>query len=145
MGFERTRPDIEAMLPCDFIIFLRQPRTCTKCGETKTNGDFSITSERGRKVVRSRCKTCMADYYKKVASRRVKVGAVATPRFARPDVQAKRNAVRKKLKVTFSVIGSVVFRNIEGCKPKSVRTMESEQAAEAEAIRLNQFFNERTN
>ncbi len=135
------RPCITAMEPDQFADFLQTQRICTGCQTFKKTKDFSITTERGKKVVRSRCKECLKAYYKTVSARRVKVGAVDQPKFSRPIVQAKRTAVRKKLKVTFSVIGSVVFRNIEGCRPKSVRVMESEQAAEAEAKRLGEFFN----
>lgn len=70
-GLRTVRPNIEAMTPEQFQAFLDKPRTCHgPCKRTLTVQHFSITSERGRKVVRTICKDCMSSYYKSITELR---------------------------------------------------------------------------
>lgn len=158
MGFERTRPDIDSMSESEMARFLAELRRCTKCEETKATSEFSITTERGRKVVRSRCKVCMAKYYQTVADRK-KHGPPKQDQLSKRDRDNKRNAVKKNAKVTLSVVKDFVahssghggteiwrvLRSLNGCKPRQVGFFINEQSADAEAKRLNEYFNERTN
>jgi hypothetical protein len=148
MNFVKTRPNIEAMTTDELVHFLNEPRKCTGCGIEKLNFDFSITTERGKKVARSRCKVCMAKYYQTVADRK-KHGPPKQGQLSKRDRDNKRTAVKAKAKVTFSVVrdslGSAVIwrvlRSFNGCKPKQVDFFIHEQSAEAEAKRLNELFN----
>ncbi len=138
------RPCIEAMKPFEYLQFLNEPRTCTKCFQLKRTGNFSITTERGKKVVRSRCKECLKAYYASVAHRRKKVGAKTF--LSRPDQAAKSRAKRLKLIAAFYVHPHnekfAVVRSFNGCNPRAIRIFETEQAAEAEALRLTAIFKE---
>lgn len=145
MNFIKTRPNIEAMTPEEFTFFRLTPRVCTKCGKSKLTTDFSITTERGKKVVRSRCKVCMAEYYKTVGKRRSKFGARYKDPVSSNDRDNLRHARKLKATVTFAVRPHgrqfAVLRGLNGCKPKAVRIYEDEQAAEREAKRLSELFN----
>ncbi len=40
------------------------PRVCTGCGQTKPDEDFAVTTCRGKKYRRTRCRECESAYFR---------------------------------------------------------------------------------
>ncbi len=125
------RPNIEAMDAETFAAFLASSRTCNKCGDSLTVADFSITSECGKKVVRTACRSCMKEYF------RVRNSVKPKP------VKLRRKPARKWAYLVLPAGALFEVRKVTKCGKRLVSRHDREQDAEREVRGLLQPMGER--
>ena len=64
------KSELETMTDAAFFAWQLRPKTCSKCRYPLTNGDFSLTTIRGRTIQRTWCDSCMQSYYREYARRK---------------------------------------------------------------------------
>ena len=120
-------PDFATMTTEQFEAWQQQPRKCSRCPAELTNGDFKITTCRGKRVLRTWCPKCLADYYfSRNPKRRGANG--------RAYVTVADRRKKAKLALVYSVAicyGKFEVRRTEGEEPYTVvSTHDTEQEAE---------------